>query len=299
MNGNLPSIIGRVHDAVGEADVLDLVPRLMLVYLLLKPAFPWYANVPILVLAVCGLLIPELARRPAVWLVLALATSAKLVANWAFVDNHFFIVTYWCIALACCLSTREPGRALARSGRAMVGLIFFFALAWKIVLTRDWLDGSLFRDLLLTDPRFIALAQTIGGVDPATLQHNSSVMATLLQTGAPAASGVLREPAALVRLAQAATVWTTLIEVAVAALFLWPGRGRPASWRHAALLLFCWTTYAFGTVTGFGWMLVIMALAQCEPERKKTRLLYLGTFFLILAYARIPWGDQLVRLFGG
>ena len=40
---------------------------------------------------------------------------------------------------------------------------------------------------------------------------------------------------------------------------------------------------------GFGWILMAMAVAQCEPERPRTRVLYLVTFLIILLYAHLPW----------
>ena len=96
------------------------------------------------------------------------------------------------------------------------------------------------------------------------------------------------EPAGLRRLAFVTTWWTLIAEGAIAVAFLWP-KGILGRARHTILLLFCWTTYAVGTVAGFGWILMAMAIAQCEEERPKTRILYLATFLLILLYHRLPW----------
>jgi len=43
----------------------------------------------------------------------------------------------------------------------------------------------------------------------------------------------------------------------------------------ALLLIFAWTTYAFATVSGFAWALMVLGLAQCDLTRRKTRLAYL------------------------
>ena len=61
-----------------------------------------------------------------------------------------------------------------------------------------------------------------------------------------------------------------------------------------ALLLFCATTFAVAPVAGFGWLLMVMGVAQCERERKNMRSLYLATFSLILIYREIPWASLLV-----
>jgi len=43
------------------------------------------------------------------------------------------------------------------------------------------------------------------------------------------------------------------------------------------------------TVEGFGWILISLGVAQCEPRRKRTRLFYLATFGLILYCREVPW----------
>ncbi len=47
---------------------------------------------------------------------------------------------------------------------------------------------------------------------------------------------------------------------------------------------------------GFGWLLIAMGVAQCEPERGKTHLIYLAVFGLILFYREVPWAEQLFEL---
>jgi hypothetical protein len=66
--------------------------------------------------------------------------------------------------------------------------------------------------------------------------------------------------------------------------------------RDAILLTFCVTTYAVATVAGFGWLLLALGVAQCEPGRRKTQLSYLIVFALILFYREVPWVTQLLEL---
>ena len=61
------------------------------------------------------------------------------------------------------------------------------------------------------------------------------------------------------------------------------------------LVLFCTTAYALAPVAGFGWLLVSMGIAQCEPERRRMRLAYLVAFALILLATRWPWLEALAR----
>jgi len=55
-------------------------------------------------------------------------------------------------------------------------------------------------------------------------------------------------------------------------------------------------TYPFATIAGFGWLLTIFGVAQLEPERRRTRLLYLATFGLILIDQLVPWTRALAGL---
>jgi len=61
-------------------------------------------------------------------------------------------------------------------------------------------------------------------------------------------------------------------------------------------MLFCATTYSVATVEGFAWLLLAMSVAQCEPERRRTRALYVVTFALVLFYREVPWVSQLADL---
>lgn len=95
-----------------------------------------------------------------------------------------------------------------------------------------------------------------------------------------------------------ATWWTALVETAVAVFFLLPRRLAAARWRDPLLLFFCWMTYPFATIAGFGWLLTILGIAQLEPERRRVRLLYLATFGLILIDQLVPWTRALAGLVG-
>ena len=88
-----------------------------------------------------------------------------------------------------------------------------------------------------------------------------------------------------------------MIEAWVAVAFLIPARFR-IGWRHASLLVFCVGTYAIAPVAGFGWLLLVMGIAQCGPNLGRTRAAYLVVFFLVLFYREIPWAEFLLRRLG-
>lgn len=74
-----------------------------------------------------------------------------------------------------------------------------------------------------------------------------------------------------------------------------PGRAGPLTRsvrptiRNAALLLFAATTYFVAPVRGFGWMLMLLGLAQCRDDQRYVRLAYLAALVLIQAYT-LPVG---------
>ena len=65
------------------------------------------------------------------------------------------------------------------------------------------------------------------------------------------------------RLVQAVTWGGLALESVIALLWLAPIRHRALLLaRHGAILLFCLATYAFAPVAGFGWLLLVMGLAN-------------------------------------
>lgn len=266
----------------------DLPLRLSLLAFLWNPGLRWQERVPVLIVAGAGLLLPALARHPATWALLSTSLGLRLWVHWPHSDNHDTLAFVWALAILLSLWTPDPARARARSARLLVGICFAFALLWKAVLSPDFLDGRFFRTTLLFDSRFADFAVLLGGMTPELFDHNAAVVA--------AGAGELVEPARLVLLAWAATVWTLLVEGWVALAFLWPRSDRLAASRDAPLLLFCATTFAVAPVAGFGWLLTALGIAQCAPERRATRALYLAAFFGVLFHAAVPWMEKLADL---
>jgi hypothetical protein len=296
MSEGLAGLLRTFGRTIAEMEAPELAIRLTLVYLLLKPLEVWYLHTPMLVLVGAALLSPKLGRTPTLWLLLTVLSAGQVLATWNWIDNHQYLLVYWCLAVFLSLKTSDPSRALALNGRLLIGAAFAFALVWKLFLTADFANGNLFRELLLTDPRLQRMSGLFG-LSQAMSFDNELVLNQMAK--GRLATGTLVEPAGLVLVARLMTWWTILTETAIALAFLWPSRAKFAvGLRDATLLVFCWTAYSFGSVTGFGWLLLTMGIAQCDGGRRRTRLLYLLTFVLILIYARTPWSDLLTSLFG-
>jgi hypothetical protein len=285
------SVLARAYGAVADADTLDLVTRLTLVFLLLADwivGVDWRFKLALRAVAIVGLIAPPLHRSRKLWLLLALLMGLRTVLNWWTQDNHVFLLTYWCLAVYLSLTTDEPAETLARNGRALIGLSFAFAALWKIVLSKDFLDGTYFHYAFLTDPRFQHFGVIFGGMTSASYNEIAKALAQLGDPTGSVEAVQLPSTAMLVALAKLSAWWTAGIESVLAAVFLLPKRLGIARYRHAVLLLFAWTTYLVATVATFGWVLMTIGVGQCEPERRRTRVLYVATCLVVLAYDYLP-----------
>lgn len=289
----------KVMSQVGEVNGIDLALRLTLLTLLLRPIGTDLVRPLFLSVAVGGLLIPHWLRSPGLWLTLTFLTGLRVALDWSLADNHGYLLCYWCLAVSLALLSHDVQACLALNGRLLIGLAFAFAVVWKLFLSPDYLDGRFFRVTMLTDRRFSEWVQLAGGLTPELLDELRDVVQPReedqpLDEAAPPP----QEPARFLWLARASTLWTVIIEGTVAVAFLWPvGRGISLL-RDVFLLCFCLTTYLIVMVEGFGWLLLSMGIAQCDPRRHWIKLGYLVTFAVILWCREVPWMEWALRHLG-
>jgi hypothetical protein len=105
---------------------------------------------------------------------------------------------------------------------------------------------------------------------------------------------MFHEPVRLRMLAKASTFGILALEAAVALFMLAPAARTSVRWRHAVLLLFCGITYAFALVAGFGWLLLVMGLAQVEPRQIWFGRAYIAAFVVVIFYDELPWADLML-----
>ena len=246
-------------------------------------------------LAAIGVTLPGQLRRPPLWIALTTLTALRVILNWPMADNHAYLLCYWCLAVAIALVSQDPRACLAFNGRLLIGLAFVLAALWKFALSPDYLDARFFRVLMLTDPRFAGFAQLAGRLTPDLLESLRGFVTQHVDGPFVAGLDAPQEPARFLWLAHFMTWWTVLLEGAVAVAFLWPLERGVSRGRDTLLLLFCVTTYAITPIEGFGWLLIAMGVAQCEPVRRTTRLLYFAVFALILFYREVPWAERLLE----
>jgi hypothetical protein len=269
------------------------LPLLTIVLLLTSAPDQWYLRAPLVAIFALGVVFRGWLVRPQFWYVVATLLGATVYLTWESADNHKYLFVYWCLTLCCAFSLprHEQQEALALSSRWLIGLCMALAAVWKLA-TPEYTSGTFFHYETLCDGRLASLASWLTGVAPESLAANQELR-DLLQTGHLRGLAVdavtLADSPRLWWLAQAMTWWTIGIEGTLAVLFLAPDKPHISAARNAALLFFAATTYFDAPVRGFGWMLMLLGLAQCKDDQRGLRLAYLAALVLIQAYT-LPMG---------
>ena len=236
-----------------------------------------------------GVALPRLLRTPLFWYVTATILGTGCYFTWESADNHRYLFVYWSLALCCAFSLPRAQQplALATTSRWLVGQCMLLAAAWKIA-SPDYLSGSFFHYELLADERFAHFASWTSGLSLEQLAENRTLRETLVAgqlTGSELSEVQLHSALGISSIAKILTWWTLGIESLLAGLFLaaaiLPRRPRLMLVASLALLLFAATTYAVAPVRGFGGILMLLGLAQCEPEQKNLRYAFLAAFVLM------------------
>jgi hypothetical protein len=277
-----------------QLDPLVVLPPLTVLHLLVHAPQAWYLNLLLLPLFAAGLIFRRWLLAPAFWYVTAMLLGTTFYLNWESSDNHKYMFVYWCLALCAALSLPrgEQHETLARTSRLLIALCMILATAWK-VLTPQYMDDRFFTYELLADERFAHFTSWTTGVPLETLALNRDLRD--LQMSYPPADMSIptvelggSEQVAL--LACFLTWWTVVIEGAIGVLFLLPAGKWMNRTRNGLLILFAVTTYSVAPVRGFGWMLMLLGMAQCTSEERWYRWGFLGGMLLIQAYM-LPLGS--------
>ena len=289
-----PAINGSYTGVFDDRNRVGLGIVLTLLLLLLYSHHFWYVKVPLSVIAIAGFILPHWRISRWLWGLALVIIAIGSYTNWYSIDNHKYLLGYWCLAIFLSLFSSRPERVLADSARWMIGLVFLVAVLQKST-SDDYLDGTFFYYELLLDGRFSGLATYLGGIPEHFKDLNEAARRALVNFDSGLTSVHLQGTEATKRVATFITWWNYLIQLVIGFAFLLPGSNWLTRTRNAWLLLFLLTTYLFAPVIGFGWVLAIMGIVQTEDGQQRTRALYV-TAFLFLQIYRIPWGEALSAL---
>lgn len=289
----LPGALPTRLDAVfADLDGLDLATTMSLILILLYGGDTWTLRVPAAALCVCAFLLRPLRRSSDLWFALFLVAAVANAFRWHVIDNHKYLITWWCLALSMAFAGQDPGAALARSARWLLGLCFGFAMAWKLS-SADFTSGAFFQWHLLMDARFLPLAHWVAGLPVETLGANLRSLEALTAPDSALLGASIQHNATLKAMAAGMTAWTLAIEGLVAVAFLAPVHSRLARCRDLALLCFVLSTYLLAPVLGFA--SVLLCLGAAQADRPLTRGLYALSFAMLQLYAA-PWKELLLQL---
>ena len=282
----------------GEIPALQLDHvTLVLSFSLLLLLATWDKSVYMLSLGLvaCGLALVRapLLHDPRFWLAICAGQAVRNWTAWMLLDDHIYVANYWTLAIALALMSQETQRVLSHHGRWLIALIFLFATAWK-AMSSEYTSGAFFEYTLLLDDRFLPLAKLCGLSGPQ-LAENYHHMAAMRDPDLAIAGFELNSSSRLQGLAYLLTWWTVIIEGAIAVCFFCASIPIFRAIRNPLLLLFAATTYLPVPVGGFCTTLMVLGLAQCGENERRSRIAYAIGFFVILVWA-IVW-RELIYIF--
>lgn len=274
---------------------LTVVTSLTLATLVFHGFHHAYFVIPFQLLAVAFLVVPSLQRNGTFWFLVACFSGAAVWLNWAYADNHKYLLFFWTVVLFLAFEQPEDQRpGLVRQG---AHYLLFFTMAMAVVqktLAPDYLSGEFFTFALMTDGRFTAFTSLVTGATPDMLAENQALYRQALDpVNAGAALPALSAGEGMRRLASVITWVNYLDQLAIAVLLLLP---LTAGWqvvKHLLLMAFIVPVYLIAPVIGFGWLIIIWGYCLVPERIAYMRAGYVGLFLLLCLY-EFPWLDLLV-----
>ena len=279
-----------------QVDRIDLVAVMsLLVVLLHSPDVPTSA---LRLLVIAGLLVQPIRRSPWLWLaVTVLRLVTQMPDGWSSIDNHQYLITWWTLALAFGLWTRDPEWTLRRAARLLIGLCFAFAVLWK-VLSAEFLDGTFLSWTLVKDERFAAFSGAFLGLPDGASEANREALSAM-QAGELDGPLVVQTGSRVLAAGVVMAWWTVLIELAVAVCYLSPLRLRPAHLASVMLAIFVLTVYPVAAVVGFAWILIAMSVPAALRTERGWPIAAVTLFIVVLGFPAAAFVfDAVGRLVG-
>ncbi len=260
-----------------------LLYRLTLLLLVFYHPPSWVAEVPIRIAVLFMFFSRKLSRNRWLWLIVFVGFSIYTARYWYNVDNHKYLINYW--VGACFISTlfKDRLQVLKINAHLLIVLTFLFALFWKLT-SPDFLSGDFMQYHLLTDSRMQYINTALVGITPEQFLDKRLLLQFLSISPNLETKVTLDSAPRLHLVALLFTYITLAIEMAV--LFTFSLKKSPLlqQVKDYTLLLFIFALYSVIPVTGFGFILSILGIAQLEQgEKKKFGLYFLAIIVMQLA----------------
>ena len=289
------TFINKCIEEFNRKKTFELSTQFTLLTLLFSQVGNAYTRPFILSLAAIGLLSDQCRKQSILWFSLFLLTGFRVINQWPMADNHAYLLSLWCLTLFLTTYQESSTKILANNARILIGLVFLLASFQKIS-AEDYLNGTFFRYLFLTDDRFEDFAILFGNISYQQIDDARRLLDAYQFSPTQSHGEIVPISAEFHLLVVIATWWNVLDQIVIACCFLSPTNSLLFKNRDFVLLVFCITTYAVAPVPGFAWLLISMALAQSE-SKSRIVIAYLITFFIVLFYYQIHWTTLLVDFF--
>lgn len=286
----------KILQQYSQKDTLEITAQFTLLTFLFVQVGNSFSKPFILLLAGLGLLLHQGYRQPLLWLALCFFTSFRVLYEWPMADNHSYLLALWCLVLTIACYSQEASRILANNARILIGLVFLLASFQKFI-SPDYLDGTFFRYLFLTDNRFEDFVVLFGNISYHQIDNARQLLDAAQFSKLSLEDEIVPISPAFHLLVILSTWWNLLDQLAIACCFLAPANSRLYKSRDFMLMIFCITAYAVAPVPSFGWLLISMALAQSETTGR-VHIAYFFVFFLLLFYFEVPWAEIMVDTLG-
>ena len=225
-------------------------------------------------------------RSPWFWFGIVVAWLPRMYFDFQHYEDHCFFVIYWCGAMGLAVMGRRVEFSMRNSARLMIGLCFALGCIWKVI-SPEFYDGSLFHFKLLFDYRFEEMVTgPIGGLSSLTSASNLESYRNV-RMALPGGEAAIEIPGRVTWIAYVMTVWTIVIEGALAWAFLFSGKLAERS-RDFVLMFFMLSTYFVVPVMGFASIFMTLGIAQTRSNRM--RVAYVGTHLLLFAWYTFRMG---------
>ena len=285
-------LAARLSQTLADIRKADSVAYLTLFLAVVFGFTSWFFQLSVQLALLVVLLVPSVAKRPAIWGLLAIMASITLVLERDLADNHKYLLCYWLWVM--CIAHIPDGREqrdeiIGFNARFFLIFIFLGAALQKFV-SSSYMSGAMFELEFLLDGRFQAFAH-LTGIDAGLV--NESVRRLLLLRN-PYVQ-VLNDKILLLSddrvhfVANLITLYDFYVQVAIGALLLFR-RAVTDLIANVLLLFFIFTTYIPAPVLGFGFTLAILGFALVKERSQLLSAAYLLSMAAVLFY-QVPWRD--------
>ena len=275
-----------VLNEILATDNVTIIFRLTLLLLLLHGASSWVLEIPIRIICIIMLISNELLKNRNSWLVLTFFVLCANAIDWYWIDNHKYLISYWCLVCYLSITTKETYKVLFINAKLLIGLVFLIAVIQKIIYGQ-YFNGEFFQYTLITEKRLDLFSKIFGYISHEKLYENRMLEQAISIFPSDETNTILNSTHAIKKISYIWSYLTILFEGLIATAFLIPKSFYLHKIRNNFLIIFISSTYFLLPVAGFAFILTVLGYVQSNTII--ARKCYLITLVFIQLITLIPW----------